>query len=76
MRVMPQPLRKVVKAKLSIPHFAERGCVSDQPQRAARPERLGFFNVLRLVEDDTAALWFKMGIAELNSVAAPDYGTN
>ncbi|MDO8630024.1 MAG: hypothetical protein Q7R41_05980 [Phycisphaerales bacterium] len=44
-------------------HFEERGCVVDQPQRADRPEPLGFLNVLRLVEDDTAALRFKMRIA-------------
>ena len=44
-------------------HFEERGCVGDQPQRADRPEPLGFLNVLRLVEDDPAALRFKMRIA-------------
>jgi hypothetical protein len=34
----------------------ERGCVEDQPQRRISPESFGNSRVLRLVEDDTAAL--------------------
>ena len=52
------------RIRLSNSHFEERGCVGDQPQRADRPEPLGFLHVLRRVEDDTAALRFKMRIAE------------
>jgi hypothetical protein len=44
-------------------HFEERGCVRDQRQRMDRPEPLEFLNVLRLVDDDTAALQGKMKIA-------------
>jgi hypothetical protein len=34
----------------------ERGCVEDQPQRRGEHNQPGFHGVLRLVEDDTAAL--------------------
>ncbi len=34
----------------------ERGCVEDQPQRVGSSKASGACSVLRLVEDDTAAL--------------------
>jgi len=34
----------------------ERGCVEDQPQRVGSSQASGACGVLRLVEDDTAAL--------------------
>ena len=34
----------------------ERGCVEDQPQRVGGSKASGACSVLRLVEDDTAAL--------------------
>jgi len=34
----------------------ERGCVEDQPQRVGSSKAPGACSVLRLVEDDTAAL--------------------
>src|SRR6266704_1115083 len=34
----------------------ERGCVEDQPQRVGSSKASGAYSVLRLVEDDTAAL--------------------
>ena len=37
----------------------ERGCVEDQPQRVRSPKASGARSVLRLVEDDTAALRFQ-----------------
>ena len=44
-RAAPKRLERVLKM--------ERGCVEDQPQHLNTPE---FREVLRLVEDDTAAL--------------------
>jgi len=44
-------------------HFGERGGVGDQPQRANWAEGSSLLNLLRLVEDDTAALRCKMRIA-------------
>src|SRR5437773_7015072 len=35
---------------------SERGCVEDQPQRVGSSKASGACSVLRLVEDDTAAL--------------------
>src|SRR5206468_13019727 len=37
----------------------ERGCVEDQPQRVGSSKASGACRVLRLVEDDTAALRFQ-----------------
>src|SRR6266516_5093725 len=42
---------------------AERGCVEDQPQRVGSSRASGDSGVLRLVEDDTAALRYQAGIA-------------
>jgi len=38
----------------------ERGCVEDQPQRVGSSKASGACRVLRLVEDDTAALRFTL----------------
>src|SRR6266487_1166791 len=42
----------------------ERGCVEDQPQRVGSSKTSGACSVLRLVDDDTAALRFQWGRGE------------
>src|SRR5437667_4039091 len=62
LKLWGSPRSGVQCAKICLGEFSphaigtERGCVEDQPQRVGSSKASGACRVLRLVEDDTAAL--------------------